>query len=74
MKDFFTRPNVKQVSLKDKFWSPYTKNFMNITIPYCFEKFEETKYIQNFIDTAQNNKILHTGFPFSEPPRVRYRA
>jgi len=66
MKDFYTRPQLEEVVLQDKFWSPYTENFRNITIPYCFEKFEETKYIQNFIDIAQNNKNPHVSFPFSD--------
>ncbi len=66
MKDFYTKPQITEVALKDRFWSAYTKKFRNITIPYCFEKFYETKYIQNFIDVAQKSKNSHVGFSFSD--------
>ena len=66
MKDFYTRPQINEVTLKDDFWSAYTKNFRNKTIPYCFDKFYETKYIQNFIDVAEKSNNKHVGFPFSD--------
>lgn len=66
MKDFYTRPQINDVILKDEFWSTYINNFRDITIPYCFEKFEETMYIQNFIDVSEKNHNKHVSFPFSD--------
>lgn len=66
MKEFYRRPKIGDATLEDRFWSPYVENFQNITIPYCFEKFYETKYIQNFVDAAENNQNKHVSFPFSD--------
>lgn len=66
MKDFYTRPHPSKVFLKEGFWKTYTENFKNITIPYAFQKFEETKTVENFINTAKNNGSKHVGLPFSD--------
>lgn len=65
MKTFYQMPEVSEVTLKDAFWTPYTENFRNITIPYAFGKFDETKAIENFINAAQGIK-KHVGNPFDD--------
>ncbi len=66
MKNFYTRPNVAQTTLEDSFWTPYTQGIRDVMIPYCFDKFEEIGYIQNFINTAEQNGKAHMGPPFSD--------
>ena len=66
MKNFYQRPEVSEVSLKDAFWTPYTENFKSITIPHAFGKFYETKAVENFINAAENNGKKHVGNPFDD--------
>ena len=66
MNEFYTRPQVGEVTLDDSFWTPYTEKIRDITLWYCFEKFEETGYIQNFRSVAQKDGAKHMGPPFSD--------
>ena len=66
MKDFYVRPEVAQVTHDDAFWTPYVYGIRDIMIPYCFDKFKETGYVQNFINTALKNGEKHIGWPFSD--------
>ena len=66
MKEFYVRPEVSQVSLNDGFWTPYVSGIRDVMVPYCFGKFEETGYIQNFISTAKKDGEKHIGPPFSD--------
>lgn len=66
MKEFYTQPEVSQVDLDDSFWTPYVSGIRDVMIPYCFDKFEETGYIQNFISTAKKDGEKHIGPPFSD--------
>ena len=43
METFFKRPFVGSVAIDDDFWSEYLSNVQNITLPHCFNKFEENK-------------------------------
>ena len=65
MKNFYQRPEVSEVTLKDAFWTPYTENFKNITIPYAFGKFYETKAVENFINATKGIK-KHVGNSFDD--------
>ena len=66
MKKFLRLPEIKEVKVKDSFWTPYIDNIMEIMIPYCFKKFEETGYIDNFKNVAENNEKKHIGHTFSD--------
>ncbi len=66
MKDFLQRPEIGAVTLKDAFWTPYTENFRDITIPYAFDKFFETKAFENFVNVEKNNGEKHVGNPFDD--------
>ncbi len=66
MKEFYTRPEVSQVDLNDGFWTPYTNGIRDVMISYCFDKFGETGYIQNFISAAKKDGEKHIGPPFSD--------
>ncbi|MBE7025237.1 MAG: hypothetical protein E7408_04185 [Ruminococcaceae bacterium] len=66
MKEFYVQPEVSEVSLNDSFWTPYVNGIRDVMIPYCFDKFEETGYIQNFKSTAQKDGKKHVGPTFSD--------
>lgn len=66
MKEFYTRPEVAEVYLKDEFWTTYTEGMRDVTLPYCFDKFEDTGTVQNFISTAKKDGKEHVGNPFSD--------
>ena len=65
MNNFFKRPRVNSVRIDDSFWTPYLENVQNITLPYCFEKFE-TNGIDNFVSIAEGKKEAHIGFPWTD--------
>ena len=66
MKSFYAYPQLSEVSLQDRFWTPYTHGIRDIMIPYCFEKFREKQYIQNFLSVANRDGKKHVGQPFSD--------
>ena len=65
MTEFFKRPRVGTVKIYDNFWTPYLENVQNITLPYCFKKFE-TNGIDNLISMAEGKKEAHIGFPWTD--------
>ena len=69
MKDFFTRPTVRDVKLDDKFFTPYLDMIRNVTVPYMFFKYEEKGWIDNFrrhLDTIKDGLPRpHREHPFS---------
>ena len=65
MNNFFKRPRVGSVRIDDEFWTAYLENVQNITLPYCFEKFE-TNGIDNFISMAEGKNEAHIGFPWTD--------
>jgi len=65
MNNFFKRPRVSSVRINDSFWTPYLENVQNITLPYCFEKFEKNG-IDNFVSIAEGKKEAHIGFPWTD--------
>lgn len=66
MKTFYEKPQLSQVTLQDEFWTPYVEGIRDIMIPYCFDKFEETGYVQNFRSVANGDGAKHQGPPFSD--------
>lgn len=66
MNDFYEYPQISQTTLDDDFWTPYISGIRDIMVPYCFDKFYETKYVQNFINVAKNTEEKHIGPPFTD--------
>lgn len=53
MRDYHIKPvTFNQVQIEDKFWSPRLDTNRQVTIPYAFEKCEETDRISNFEKAA----------------------
>ena len=66
MKTFYMRPQLSEVTMQDSFWTPYVDGIRDIMIPYCFEKFQEIGYLQNFKNVADRDSAKHIGPPFSD--------
>ena len=60
------RPLLKEVTVKDGFWTPYLENIRTVTIPHVFKKFEETEYIKNYEEVAKKSGAAHSGPSFSD--------
>ena len=60
------RPSVKQVEIRDGFWTPYLRNIREVMLPYVFDKFEEIGYLNNFREVAKRSDAKHVGPPFSD--------
>lgn len=60
------RPSVKQVKIRDGFWTPYLRNIREVMLPYVFDKFEEIGYLNNFREVAKRSDAKHVGPPFSD--------
>ena len=65
MTNFFKRPATGSVSIDDSFWTPYLNNVQSITIPHCFNKFEE-KGVDNFISVGEGKGEIHQGPPWTD--------
>jgi DUF1680 family protein len=55
-----------QVSIQDDFWSPRIETNRNVTIPYDFQKCEETGRIDNFDKAAGKMEGSHIGLHFND--------
>ncbi|MBM4027947.1 MAG: glycoside hydrolase family 127 protein, partial [Planctomycetes bacterium] len=55
-----------QVQVRDGFWSPRLEVNRTVTIPYCFEKCEETDRISNFEKAAGLRQGKHVGIYFND--------
>jgi DUF1680 family protein len=55
-----------QVSIQDDFWSPRIETNRNVTIPYDFQKCEETGRIDNFDKAAGLMEGSHLGLHFND--------
>ncbi len=55
-----------EVSIQDRFWQPRIDTAVNITIPYDFEKCEETGRIDNFAKAAGWMEGAHEGIFFND--------
>ncbi|MHC4439709.1 MAG: glycoside hydrolase family 127 protein [Planctomycetota bacterium] len=54
------------VTVRDDFWTPRLETSRNVTIPYCFEKCEETGRIRNFEKAAGLMDGKHEGIYFND--------
>lgn len=55
-----------QVTIQDAFWSPRIETNRSVTIPYDFQKCEETGRIDNFVKAAGNMEGPHIGLHFND--------
>jgi hypothetical protein len=55
-----------QVQVRDGFWTPRLETNRTVTIPYCFEKCEETDRISNFEKAAGLKQGKHEGIYFND--------
>ena len=55
-----------QVAIKDRFWQPRIDTAVNITIPYDFEKCEETGRIDNFAKAGRLMEGAHQGIYYDD--------
>ncbi len=55
-----------QVSIQDSFWLPRIETNRQMTIPYDFQKCEETGRIDNFVKAAGKMEGAHQGLHFND--------
>jgi len=60
-----------RVVVDDAFWSPRQKTSLDVTIPYCFEKCEETHRIDNFAVAAGMKEGKFEGIFFNDSDVVK---
>ncbi len=66
-RDYNVKPvPFNQVHVEDGFWSPRLETNRAVTIPYCFEKCEETDRISNFEKAAGLKEGKHEGIYFND--------
>jgi len=66
-RDYNVKPvPFNQVHVEDQFWTPRLEINRTVTIPYCFEKCEETDRISNFEKAAGMKKGKHEGIYFND--------
>jgi len=66
-RDYSVKPvPFSEVNVKDDFWTPRLETSRKITIPYCFEKCEETGRIRNFEKAAGLLEGKHEGIYFND--------
>lgn len=66
MVNFHKYPELTDVTLDDRFWTPYIENLRSITVPHCFKNFEATGYVENFISVASKDGRAHIGPHFTD--------
>ena len=66
-RDYNVKPvPFNHVNVRDAFWSPRLETNRRVTIPYCFEKCEETDRISNFEKAAGMKEGKHEGIYFND--------
>jgi len=66
-RDYNVKPvSFNQVDVADQFWTPRLEINRTVTIPYCFEKCEETDRISNFEKAAGMKEGKHEGIYFND--------
>ena len=66
MKNQWKRPAVQEVSIKDRFWTPYINKIRRITLPYVLDQFEKIGYLDNYQSILAGDGEKHKGPPFSD--------
>jgi len=66
-RDYNVKPvPFNHVHVQDGFWTPRLETSRTVTIPYCFEKCEETDRISNFEKAAGLKEGKHEGIYFND--------
>ncbi|MBN1507601.1 MAG: glycoside hydrolase family 127 protein [Sedimentisphaerales bacterium] len=66
-RDYFVKPvGFNRVNVRDGFWSPRLQINRTVTIPYCFQRCEETGRIRNFEKAAGLREGKHEGIYFND--------
>jgi len=66
-RDYNVKPvPFNHVHVEDGFWTPRLETSRKVTIPYCFEKCEETDRVSNFEKAAGLKKGKHVGIYFND--------
>ena len=66
-RDYNVKPvPFNQVHVRDRFWTPRLETSRQVTIPYCFEKCEETDRISNYEKAAGLKQGKHEGTYFND--------
>lgn len=66
-RDYNVKPVAfNNVHVEDVFWTPRLETSRKVTIPYCFEKCEETDRISNFEKAAGLTEGTHEGIYFND--------
>ncbi|MCX5646658.1 MAG: glycoside hydrolase family 127 protein [Phycisphaerae bacterium] len=66
-RDYNVKPvPFNEVQVRDGFWTPRLQISRTVTIPYCFEKCEETDRISNFEKAAGLRQGKHEGIYFND--------
>ncbi len=66
-RDYNVKPvPFNQVHVRDGFWTPRLETSRKVTIPYCFEKCEETNRIRNYEKAAGLKQGKHEGIYFND--------
>ncbi len=66
-RDYNVKPvTFNRVAVKDDFWTPRLETNRKVTIPYAFEKCEETGRISNFEKAAGQKQGKHEGIHFND--------
>jgi len=66
-RDYNVKPvPFSSVNVSDDFWTPRLETSRKVTIPYCFEKCEETDRISNFEKAARLKEGKHEGIYFND--------
>ena len=62
------RPKIAQVSVEDRFWTPYLEKIRRVMLPYVLDRLEGDGYAENFENAALGpaNGRAHKGPPFSD--------
>ena len=66
-RDYNVKPvTFNNVRVEDRFWTPRLEASRKVTIPYCFDKCEETGRIRNFEKAAGLAEGKHEGIYFND--------
>ncbi len=74
-RDYNVKPVAfNKVRVEDGFWTPRLETSRKVTIPYAFDKCEETGRIRNFEKAAGLTEGKHEGIYFNDSGREKADA
>ena len=66
MRDYWLSPSVKDVSIDDRFWTPYLESVRTVMLPYVLDRFEEDGSLENYRRVVRGETGGHQGNPFED--------